>query len=120
MYMWLLPFRYWQDFCFLPIVAAGIFLFRADGFAATLYAVVTVEILQLSFGIMNAILGILYVGVFWQAANAFLGCACFERSGVITVHVLLLACISVFFVSGDGERGIFPHAAAANVAAVPL
>ncbi len=45
----------------LLLVAAGILLFRADGVTAALYAIVTVEILQLCFGTTNAILSILYV-----------------------------------------------------------
>lgn len=44
----------------LLLVAAGIVLYRADWKSAILYAALTVEVMQLSYGIVNYLLGILY------------------------------------------------------------
>lgn len=44
----------------LLLTGGGIFICRGDGKAVVLYAALTVEIMQLSYGIVNSVLGILY------------------------------------------------------------
>ncbi len=78
------PNGIWESAAYiLLLVAAGIFLFRADGFAATLYAIVTVEILQLSFGITNAVLGILYVDISGRPQMLFLAALAMSAAALL-------------------------------------
>ncbi len=48
----------------LSLAAAGIFVFHTDWKTAVLYAVLTVEIMQLSYGIVNSLSSILYPYLF--------------------------------------------------------
>lgn len=45
---------------FLILVAGGILICKAGGMLAVIYAVITIEIMQLSFGIFNSLLCLLY------------------------------------------------------------
>ncbi len=92
---------------FLLLVAAGIFLFRADGFAATLYAVVTVEILQLSFGIMNAILGILYVGVLSGKPQTLFWAALVLSAAALLLSMFCYWLVYRYFLSQGMENGAY-------------
>lgn len=56
----------------LLLVAAGIFVYQADGFTVMLLAVVTAEILQLNFGVVNDISGVLHEGIVSENGGMFL------------------------------------------------
>ena len=45
---------------FLVLVAGGVLICKAGGMLAVIYAVITIEIMQLSFGIFNSLLCLLY------------------------------------------------------------
>lgn len=92
---------------FLLLVAAGIFLFRADGFAATLYAVVTVEILQLSFGIMNAILGILFVDVLSGKPQTLFWAALVLSAAALLLSMFCYWLVYRYFLSQGMENGAY-------------
>lgn len=100
------PNGMWESAAYtLLLVAVGIFLFRADGFAATLYAVVTVEILQLSFGITNAILSILYVKILSGNPQMLFWTALALSAAALLLSVLCYWLAYQYFLSQGMENG---------------
>lgn len=91
----------------LSLAAMGIFVFRTDWKTAALYAVLTVEIMQLCYGIVNSLMSILYpyLSAFDQKTVGYV----FMTAGEAVALGLVVLCCRMVQRYFSNEMNAFPY-----------
>lgn len=88
----------------LPLLAAGIFLYKADFSTALLYAIVTAEIMQLSFGISNSVLCLVYPYAMSADAKLLAFVSVIADGAALFAAILCYYVIHRYFISYETEK----------------